>query len=64
VILIVNSSFHLRHSGLIALALLLSGCGQTGPLYMPAKPAPRQSAPAAESPPLPATATPPVPVSR
>jgi predicted small lipoprotein YifL len=65
VILIVNSPFHLCRSGLIALAFLLSGCGQTGPLYMPVKPAPRQSAPAAVAPPpLPATATPPVPVSQ
>ncbi|RZJ84739.1 MAG: hypothetical protein EOO64_02975 [Massilia sp.] len=60
----VNSLFHLCRSGFIALALLLSGCGQTGPLYMPVKPAPRQPAPAADAPPLPPTATPPVPVSR
>jgi predicted small lipoprotein YifL len=64
VILIVNSPFHLCRSGLIALAFLLSGCGQTGPLYMPVKPAPRQSQPAAEAPLLPPTATPPVPVSQ
>jgi predicted small lipoprotein YifL len=59
----VNSLFHLCRSGFIALALLLSGCGQVGPLYMPVKPVPRTSAPAAEAPLLAPTATPPVPVS-
>nr|WP_283093308.1 lipoprotein [Noviherbaspirillum sp. L7-7A] len=47
----------------IALAVMLAGCGQTGPLYMPVKPAPRQTGPSNTAPPLPDTATPPQPVT-
>jgi predicted small lipoprotein YifL len=65
VILIVNSLFYLSRPALAMTmaALLLAGCGQTGPLYLPVKPAARQQAPA-DAAPLPPTATPPVPVSR
>jgi len=50
VILIVKSLFS-RNTGIAAVVLsglLLAGCGQTGPLYMPtppAKPAPKAGAP-------------------
>ncbi|MGE0810654.1 MAG: lipoprotein [Immundisolibacter sp.] len=45
-----------RSLAAVGLLLLLSGCGQTGPLYMPPPEAPAQ-APAAEATP-PAEATP------
>lgn len=71
-ILIVNSPLQPLRRGfastaMLACALLLAGCGQTGPLYLPQKPAPRnagqsvQPLPADES--TPPVATPPVPVS-
>jgi predicted small lipoprotein YifL len=48
-----------RHPGrslaAVGLLLLLSGCGQTGPLYMPPPQAPAQQ-PAAESAPAPEAA--------
>ncbi|MFS0756226.1 lipoprotein [Noviherbaspirillum sp. 1P10PC] len=59
----MNFPFHLPGSCAIALAVMLAGCGQTGPLYMPVKPAPRQTGPANTAPTLPATATPPQPVT-
>ncbi|OGB22535.1 MAG: hypothetical protein A3I66_16895 [Burkholderiales bacterium RIFCSPLOWO2_02_FULL_57_36] len=46
----------------IAFAGLLAACGQTGPLYLPAKPAPA-SVPAKTVMPLPPTGTP-TPVSK
>jgi predicted small lipoprotein YifL len=70
VILIVNSLFELQRftalSAAIALVSLLAACGQTGPLYMPAKPVPTVSPSQKTVPPAPAQApaTSPVPVSK
>jgi predicted small lipoprotein YifL len=49
VILIVKPVFHPFRAyafPAIAAAILLAGCGQKGPLYLPAKPAPVTTAPA------------------
>jgi predicted small lipoprotein YifL len=68
-ILIVKSSFALPAAA-VALAALLSACGQPGPLYMPKPPArgaanaPAASTPAAPAAPAPVTtATPPAPAA-
>ncbi|MGE5623051.1 MAG: LPS translocon maturation chaperone LptM [Bacillota bacterium] len=55
VILIVKSFFHLLRLGVAASLLLAAGgCGQKGPLYLPAKPQPTApSAPAAQPAPAP-----------
>ncbi|MGD2113217.1 MAG: lipoprotein [Gammaproteobacteria bacterium] len=37
---------YLRYLKLLALLLCLTGCGQTGPLYLPEKPAPSPADPA------------------
>ncbi|WP_281851146.1 lipoprotein [Dyella sp. GSA-30] len=42
---------------LCAVALALAGCGNKGPLYMPAKPATPAAAPAKPAAPAPATST-------
>jgi len=49
VILIVMPVFHSFRTSMAAaacLVLLLAGCGQPGPLYLPKKPAPATPAPA------------------
>jgi predicted small lipoprotein YifL len=40
VILIVKSLFDLSRFVALAFVAVLAGCGQKGPLYLPAKPAP------------------------
>jgi len=64
VILIVKSPFALPAAA-VAAAVLLSACGQPGPLYMPKPPARSAAgAPAAAQPAAPAAATPaPAPVT-
>ncbi|WP_408639470.1 LPS translocon maturation chaperone LptM [Noviherbaspirillum autotrophicum] len=53
-ILIVKSFFHLiRLGAAAALLFAAAGCGQKGPLYLPAKPQPVASAPAAQPAPAP-----------
>jgi predicted small lipoprotein YifL len=65
VILIVKSTFNLPRLAAISIAIaltnLLTACGQMGPLYMPAKPAPAAT-PANTA--IPAPAVTPVPASR
>ncbi|QDZ30731.1 hypothetical protein FAY22_20820 [Noviherbaspirillum sp. UKPF54] len=53
----VKSCFHLIRLGAAALLFAVGGCGQKGPLYLPAKPQP-VAAPAAQPAPAPVGSTP------
>lgn len=56
-ILIVKFLFDLPRAGALIIVGMLAGCGQKGPLYLPAKPAPVAS-PAPKMPPVPASTQP------
>jgi len=53
VILIVKSVLDLSRVAAILIAALLAGCGQKGPLYLPAKPTPVAIPATQQTPPAP-----------
>jgi len=57
-ILIVKHPDALKTLTSVVLALLLAGCGQTGPLYLPKKPAPPATTGAPAPEPAPAKSNP------